>query len=132
MGTRADFYVGRGEHAEWIGSIAMDGYPEGIPASAMVASSEAEFRTAVTKILNDCDHATIPEQGWPWPWTDSATTNYAYAWDDTQVWVSHFGSYWSPGESKVAVFPDMSAIQKVAYGARSGVIILNSPFESNQ
>ena len=27
MGTRADFYVGRGDAAEWIGSIAYDGYP---------------------------------------------------------------------------------------------------------
>ena len=27
MGTRADFYVGRGEKAEWVGSIAMDGVP---------------------------------------------------------------------------------------------------------
>lgn len=30
MGTRADFYVGVGEQAEWLGSIAWDGNPEGI------------------------------------------------------------------------------------------------------
>lgn len=30
MGTRADFYVGKGPNAEWLGSTAMDGYPEGI------------------------------------------------------------------------------------------------------
>lgn len=29
MGTRADFYVGRGKDAEWIGSVAFDGYPDG-------------------------------------------------------------------------------------------------------
>jgi hypothetical protein len=29
MGTRADFYVGRGETAEWLGSIAWDGNPGG-------------------------------------------------------------------------------------------------------
>jgi hypothetical protein len=30
MGTRADFYVGRGETAEYLGSIAWDGYPDGL------------------------------------------------------------------------------------------------------
>lgn len=29
MGTRADFYVGRGENAKWIGSITRGGYIEG-------------------------------------------------------------------------------------------------------
>jgi hypothetical protein len=29
MGTRADFYVGRGKDAEWLGSVAFDGYPSG-------------------------------------------------------------------------------------------------------
>jgi len=26
MGTRADFYVGMGKDAEWLGSVAWDGY----------------------------------------------------------------------------------------------------------
>lgn len=30
MSTRADFYVGRGAEAEWIGSISWDGYPDGV------------------------------------------------------------------------------------------------------
>jgi hypothetical protein len=36
MGTRADFYIaieGETPHLEWLGSIAFDGYPEGIPPS---------------------------------------------------------------------------------------------------
>ncbi len=28
MGTRADFYVGLGEQAEWLGSVAWDGNPD--------------------------------------------------------------------------------------------------------
>jgi hypothetical protein len=28
MGTRGDFYVGRGKDAEWIGSIAYDAFVE--------------------------------------------------------------------------------------------------------
>lgn len=30
MGTRADFYVGTGANAEWLGSIAYDGHPDTI------------------------------------------------------------------------------------------------------
>jgi hypothetical protein len=30
MGTRADFYIGCGRDSEWIGSIAWDGYPDGL------------------------------------------------------------------------------------------------------
>ena len=30
MGTRADLYIGRGTDAEWIGSVAWDGYPSGL------------------------------------------------------------------------------------------------------
>ena len=30
MGTRADFYIGKGTDAEWLGSIAWNGYPDGI------------------------------------------------------------------------------------------------------
>ncbi len=29
MGTRADFYTGRGQTAQWLGSIAWGGYPVG-------------------------------------------------------------------------------------------------------
>jgi hypothetical protein len=34
MGTRSDFYVGKGKDAEWIGSIAWDGYRSGIELTA--------------------------------------------------------------------------------------------------
>ena len=40
MGTRADFYIGRGATAEWIGSIAWDGYPDGIPAPILEATDD--------------------------------------------------------------------------------------------
>jgi hypothetical protein len=40
MGTRADFYVGRGGQAEWLGSIAWDGYPSGIDKWVFSVSTE--------------------------------------------------------------------------------------------
>jgi hypothetical protein len=77
---------------------------------------------------------TLPEQGWPWPWEDSCTTNYAYAFDDGKIWVSCFGRAWMTlpeaantdlGDGpKVAVFPDMTGRQRVTFGPRSGLLAL--------
>jgi len=65
MGTRADFYVGRGKTAEWLGSIAWDGYPAGlwpnkdtatakadIPKTPVIAATAEEaYRKAVDELL---------------------------------------------------------------------------------
>ena len=135
MGTRADFYVGRGEQAEWLGSIAWDGYPNGNPAPITAMTSEESYRGRVEEVLQKCaDHATRPADGWPWPWKDSRTTDYAYAFDDGKVWASNCGHEWfvafgpEPEEDtpKSAVFPDMSARQRVVLGKRSGLITFSA------
>jgi hypothetical protein len=143
MGTRADFYVGRGAQAEWLGSIAWDGYPDGVfdddfaPASCATAE---QWREKVAAFLASRDDATLPEQGWPWPWDDSRTTDYAYAFDGDAVWSSAFGHEWfrvdpaaeyfgEPVDEserdipKNAVFPNMAERKNVTYGPRSGVIV---------
>lgn len=132
MGTRADFYLGRGETAEWIGSIAWDAYPDGIPASVLSASTQEQFTTALLVFVSDRDDFTSPEDGWPWPWKDSRTTDYAYAFDEGEVWASHFGQEWFRAvdeelhrdEPKTAIFPDMTKHQAVTHGKRSGVIVV--------
>lgn len=132
MGTRADFYVGRGKDAKWLGSVGLDGYPSGIDANVLAARSEVDFVAAVSAALSSDRSATLPEQGWPWPWNDSLTTDYAYAFDDGKVWASYFGHGWfdplqeepEHDENKTAVFPDMSAIKSVTFGPRSGLIVL--------
>lgn len=91
MPTRADFWVGEGEDAEWLGSIPWDGYPDGIEQRIIAASTESEYRTEVTLFLTSSNDTTMPDQGWPWPWSDSRTTDYAYLWLDGRVWASHFG-----------------------------------------
>ena len=133
MGTRADFYVGRGKEAEWLGSIAFDGYPSGQPSSVVSCLSEKDFRERVAAIIAARDSGTRPDQGWPWPWTDSRRTDYAYAFDEGVVWASCFGSRWwratepqpegedSDGEVE---FPDMRARKNVTFGKRSGLIVL--------
>lgn len=93
MGTRADFYIGRGEKAEWIGSIAWDGYPGDRTHGILSAANKHQFLGAVTALAGENDFTRTAE-GWPWPWETSATTDYAYAWDDGAVYVSCFGSSW--------------------------------------
>lgn len=139
MGTRADFYVGRGVDAEWLGSIAFDGYQDGKPKPLLGLVDEGTYRSAVAKIIAEKDHGTSVEDGWPWPWDDSGTTDYAYAFDGGKVWASSFGSPWflasdmtseddeveerdrgKPG----AVFPNMKERQRVTFGKRSGIMLI--------
>lgn len=129
MGTRADFYVGRGAEAEWLGSIAWDGYPDGIGTTVLGATTEAQYREAVSAFLARED-GTTPDMGWPWPWDDSNTTDYAYAFDADRVWACGFGSGWfrpfvddEPEDSGHQEFPNMTERKAVTYGKRSGVMI---------
>lgn len=135
MGTRADFYVGRGAEAEWLGSIAWDGYPEGIPEDLKSKQSEAEFRERVAAFIASRNDGTKPEDGWPWPWEDSNTTDYAYALDDGVVMASPFGNTWfdASGDKPESedldndtkqVFPDMTSRRKVTFGRRSGIMVI--------
>lgn len=140
MGTRADFYTGRGRNAVWIGSIAWDGYPEGIENEILKATTEKEFREGIAEHMSARDDFTSPEMGWPWPWDDSRITDYSYAFDNGKVWASCFGHKWfdplvpqsddederSPKEE----FPDMKAISNPNFGDRSGVLIFSSKEES--
>jgi hypothetical protein len=47
------------------------------------------------QLFGDRDNGpSPPEVGWPWPWEDSNTTDYAYAWDEGRVWITYFGHGW--------------------------------------
>jgi hypothetical protein len=96
MGTRADFFIGIGPTAEWIGSISHDGDPHAQGAGPFAARSEDEFRTAVEKCLSRRDALTTrPEEGWPWPWEDFRASDYGYAWDpDRGATVVSSGREW--------------------------------------
>ena len=138
MGTRADFYVGRGKNAEWLGSIGWDGYPDGIERTLLDSRSEAVFRKRLAAFFKGRDDVTLPAQGWPWPWDDSGTTDYAYVFDRGRVYASGFGhkwhiATWAPPEkwyerhsNHKVEFPDMSARKAVTLGKRSGLIVLTS------
>lgn len=142
MGTRADFYVGRGESAEWIGSITWDGHPDSIDARVFSAATEEDYRAAVTAFFTARDDVTYPSEPWPWPWENSQKTDYSYAFEDGKVYGSPFGHGWfevdpsaeacgEPEDSdgpKVPL-PDMSA-RKGDLGhimRKSGMIMVSFP-----
>ena len=85
-------------------------------------------------MFSERNDVTLPTQGWPWPWNDSNTTDYAYAFEEGQVWAIGFGYlpwFEADGEEpelddsgSKADFPDMSAVQNVTLGKRSGVMIV--------
>lgn len=136
MGTRADFYIGRGKKAIWIGSMAMDGYPDGIPNEIFKISNPNEFQYVVKGFLLAKDNATFPESGWPWPWKDSRTTDYSYSLYRGKVWASCFGNKWfdpmnEPEEyeekedNEKEIFPDMTNIQNVTFGRKSGLLTIS-------
>lgn len=151
MGTRVDLYIGRGAEAEWLGSYPFDGYPRGVFGDAYDNGqiftdkplTEQFWRNWVRSFLAQHQgRSTTPDMGWPWPWEDSGTTDYAYAWDpaDGVVYGSNFGRAWfrvdpldenwgerlddDESAESGAVFPDMTTRKNVTYGPRSGLIIL--------
>lgn len=151
MGTRADFYVGNDpETMEWLGSMAYDGYCihdakewwDDNASKVAFATTEQDFRASVRQLMQDDIeyHGTSPEQGWPWPWEDSRTTDYAYCFVDCKVLCYLFGhgpvdigkpfcnsdGDFLRGLHKKAKFPDMTARQKVTLGERSGLMFLSA------
>ncbi len=126
MGTRADFYVGVGKDAEWLGSIAFDGHPDGAPteSGAVIAVTEEAFREAVIKLAKQ-DDFTSSEQGWPWPWDDSGATDYSYWFTGNHVDIYSFGMSLTK-KGRRGEFPNMRARKNVTMGKRSGLIVLTS------
>jgi len=117
MGTRADFYIGRGSDAEWLGSVGRDGYKWDNPDSDLMKAEDADaFRAAVAAIQATRRDFTTPDEGWPWPWKDSRTTDYAYVLHDGKVTAYLFGCEVAADDfecPKVGWFPDMSARKSV-------------------
>jgi len=141
MGTRADFYLGRDLEAKWVGSIGWDGYPDGIDKPVLAATDQASFLKELKAFFKERDDVTDPaKHGWPWPWEDSNTTDYAYAFDEGQVWINCFGHGWyraagpEPDEEsdyyevpRQTVFPLYGGQQqKIDLGERSGLLVISA------
>jgi hypothetical protein len=123
MGTRADFYVrSKTGTVTWKGSIAWDGNT--IPSYVSGAGNSGAFCHALYKwFKHDHDDATTPKQGWPWPWETSELTDYSYIFDEKTNTVKTYkwGAPLSGG--RTPRWPDMSKLQQVTWGSRSGLLV---------
>lgn len=86
MGTRADFYTGV-RVLRWIGSIETDAHYDGdrIKPLASVRSRD-KWDWFIRRISMDKDWRD-KRDGWPWAWTNSYTTDYAYWFNGKKVYV---------------------------------------------
>lgn len=88
MGTRAAFFIGdfrKPEAREWLGCIAWDGYPSGLPEISS-AKTESDFRAAVSKYSERHDFA-CSDGPFPFPWQDDlCLTDCTYTWYEGEVW----------------------------------------------
>lgn len=138
MGTRADFYIKKADEKEliWIASIAWDGYPSGIDEPEVLKSTtEEEYKALLTQFLSKREDVTLPERGWPWPWDNSKTTDYAYCFHDGRVLANCFGHGWYDPNIETEEdadpvilweqnFPDMKDKKNVRWDKGSGVIVI--------
>lgn len=128
MGTRADFYVGSNDRrARWVGSVAYDGDPMNF-RFLLKCRTAREFRAALTAEFRTRDDATFAKDGWPWPWDDSNTTDYAYRFSRGNVWVSD-GAPWvrlCHAAGPAPRFPSMGSHRRAAPvgSARSGMMVV--------
>lgn len=113
MSTRADFYIGRGRKAVWVGSIGHDAFPENMQPYFEGVRTEQAFRQALRKVFDGYGEISA-DRGWPWPWKSSDTTGIAFCFHDRRVWTTHYSGRWAPlerlgrpGKARIC-HPDMS------------------------
>jgi hypothetical protein len=123
MGTRADFFIGRGDNSRWLGSVPYDGFiasnktPFGVSVKVLEAKSEEEFESRVEEFFEEKERMTIehrramkeqgfdnygddsviiirPNEPWPWPWPEFSYSDYSYAFDQGKVWCCHMFYDW--------------------------------------
>jgi hypothetical protein len=90
MGTGADFYLGTGTKAKYLGSIFYDGHFGGsMTRNVSNAKTQLGFRAAVEALAFNSDASWSAK--WRWKWPTSATTDYAYHFLRGTVYVSCMG-----------------------------------------
>lgn len=76
---KADFYVGMGPGAEWIGSVERCGEIWTLSRDILIQVSRMMYEESVLDYIRLCggivgDHICK----WPWDWDDSRMTEYSY------------------------------------------------------
>lgn len=79
MGTKADFYIKNGDALEWKGSLEWDCSEDHIPDSVIQSSCNEEFLLNLEELFKQRREAAhLPDKGWPWFWSTSKQTDFAY------------------------------------------------------
>lgn len=135
MGTRADFYIEKDNNLVWLGSVAWDGYDvekslledNDVASLVKFSKTEKDYLAALSNYAQErIDRRSdwiSPEEGWPWPWDNSHTTDRAYvfrngcvdcySWGQLMEGMDENGEYPEGEPPKDDRFPDMSSIKNV-------------------
>jgi hypothetical protein len=97
MSTKTDFYIGRGDNAEWLGSLQWDCDLENLlrvaPGRlALTATDETTYRDAIADLftiweLDELGLAHPRRTGWPWPWHTSHVSSWIVTFDPADIGV---------------------------------------------
>lgn len=125
MGTRADFYTRSLKGVlTYRGSIAWDGGDE-LPTYVREAGTAGAFCHGLYSwFKHHRTDATIPSQGWPWPWEDSRMTDYSYVYDSRTGKVIKYSWGIPVKGGRSPRWPDMTDRQCVTTGIRSGLLFV--------
>ena len=76
---KADFYVGVGRQADWIGSVAKCGEIWAVSTPILLQVNKTMYEELVIEYINFCEGIVANHVcQWPWPWADSKMTDYSY------------------------------------------------------
>lgn len=95
MGTRCDFYAGRGLDAVYLGSIGHDAYVDAMASRFEGVTDRAGFDRCLAAVFAEYGEISA-KNGWPWPWKTSATTDTVVAFDEGRCWTAHPNDCWAP------------------------------------
>lgn len=94
----ADFYLGRGPNAQYLGSVSTAGAPEDIEVWARFQNLDDENYVQSDYVEEVRDLIGTPRDGcangtaeWPWEYASSSDTAWAYVFDAGTVYVYRYG-----------------------------------------
>ncbi len=88
---KADFYVGTGRKADWIGSVNRCGEIWAISTPILLQVNRTMYEEMVIEYINFCEGVVANHVcQWPWEWQDSRMTDYSYIFvpDHAKVYMS--------------------------------------------
>lgn len=101
MGTRCDFYLGRGLQAKYLGSVGHDAFADEMAVVFADITTEEQFTERLKEVFSQYGEIAA-HHGWPWPWPSSVLTDTVVAFDEGRAWlrVKRDGeSRWAPASN---------------------------------